>query len=161
MKAAALVGVLVLVTSLSANAQVEQLYGTWRLVSYTRNVVGTGESVDIFGKAPHGFLTYGRDGRMSAIIVGENRPKPSDLAKLTDQERAELFKTVIAYAGTFKIEGSRATHNVDISWNENWTGTAQVRNFRLEGRRLIISTDPQIGVDGRQVTSVLTWEKAQ
>lgn len=161
MKAAALVGVLVLATSLSANAQVEQLYGTWRLLSYSRNVVGTGESVDIFGKAPHGFLTYGRDGRMSAIIVGENRPKPSDLAKLTDQERAELFKTVIAYAGTFKVDGSRVTHNVDISWNENWTGTAQVRNFRLEGRRLIISTDPQIGVDGRQVTSVLTWEKPQ
>jgi len=161
MKAAALVGVLVLATSLGANAQVEQLYGTWRLLSYTRTVVGTGESVDIFGKAPHGFLTYGGDGRMSAIIVGENRPKPSDLAKLTDQERAELFKTVIAYAGTFKVDGSRVTHNVNISWNENWTGTVQVRNFRLEGRRLIISTDQQIGVDGRQVTSVLTWEKAQ
>lgn len=111
----------------------------------------------MFGKAPHGFLSYGRDGRMSAIIVGENRPKPMDLAKLTDQERAELFKTVIAYAGTFKVEGSRVVHNVDISWNENWTGTAQVRNFRIEGRRLTIRGE-QIGPDGRQIIAVLTWE---
>ncbi|HSB71047.1 MAG TPA: lipocalin-like domain-containing protein [Candidatus Methylomirabilis sp.] len=162
MKAATLVGVLVLAMSFSANAQVsEELYGTWRLVSFTWQVVGTGESSDLFGKAPYGFLNYGRDGRMFAIIVKENRPKPADLAKITDQERAELFRTVIAYGGTFKVDGSRVVHNVDISWNENWTGTAQVRNFRIEGRRLIISVDPQVGTEGKLITAVLTWEKLQ
>jgi Lipocalin-like domain len=95
---------------------------------------------------------------MSAIIVGDNRPKPMDLTKLTDQERAELFKTMVAYAGTFTVEGDRVVHNVDISWNENWTGTAQARHFRVEGRRLIIRGD-QIGLDGRHVIAVLTWEK--
>ncbi len=84
MKAAALVGILVIATSFSANAQVgEELYGTWRLVSFTWQVVGTGKSSDLFGKAPHGFINYGRDGRMFAIIVSENRPKPTDLAKMT------------------------------------------------------------------------------
>ncbi len=162
MKAATLVGILILATSLTADAQVsEELYGAWRLVSWTRQVVGTGESADLFGKAPHGFLNYGRDGRMFAIIVKENRPRPTDLAKVTDQERAELFKTMVAYGGTFKVDGGRVVHNVDISWNESWTGTAQVRNFRIEGRRLIISIDPYIGLDGRQITSVLTWEKPQ
>jgi Lipocalin-like domain len=145
-------------SSVGASAQVEQLYGTWRLVSNIREVVGTGERANIFGEAPHGFLTYGRDGRMSAIIVGENRPKPMDLAKLTDQERAELFRTMVAYAGTFTAEGDRVVHNVDISWNENWTGTVQARTFRIEGRRLIIRGE-QIGVDGRQIIAVLTWEK--
>jgi hypothetical protein len=140
------------------HAHVEQLYGTWRLLSNVREVVGTGERANIFGEAPHGLLTYGRDGRMSAIIVGDNRPKPTDLAKLTDQERAELFKTMVAYAGTFTVEGDRVVHHVDISWNENWTGTAQVRHFRIEGRRLVIRGE-QIGVDGRQIIAVLTWEK--
>jgi len=115
----------------------------------------------LFGKAPHGFLHYGRDGRMYGIIVKENRPKPTDLAKMTDQERAELFKTMLAYGGTFKVDGGWVVHNVGISWNENWTGTDQVRNFRIEGRRLIISVDPQTGSDGRQITAVLTWEKVQ
>ncbi|SRR6266571_1577430 len=161
MKIAALVGAIFLATSVNAIAQVEQLYGTWRLLSWTRQVVGTGESANIFGKAPQGFLSYGRDGRMSAIIVRENRSKPTDLAKLTEKEQAELFKTMVAYAGTFKVDGSRVVHNVDVSWNENFTGTAQVRNFRIDGRRLTISVDPQVGVDGQKVTAVLTWEKVE
>ena len=143
----------------SVDGQVESLYGTWRLVSIMREVVATGERVDIFGKAPQGFLTYGRDGRMFAIVVGDNRPRPPDLAKLTDQERAELFKTMVAYAGTFKVEGTQVLHNVEISWNENWTGSVQVRRFRFEGPRLIIADGPQIGLDGREVIAVLTWEK--
>lgn len=162
MKVAMLVGILAIATSFSAKAQVgEDLYGTWRLLSWTRQVAGTGESADLFGKAPHGFINYGRDGRMFAIIARENRTKPADLAKLTDQERAELFKTFVAYAGTFKINGGRVVHNVDISWNENWTGTAQVRNFKIDGKRLTISIDPYVGADGARVTSVLTWEKVQ
>jgi hypothetical protein len=142
------------------NAQVEQIYGTWRLVSWTREVVGTGERSEIFGKAPSGFLAYGRDGRMSAMIVRENRPQPLDHTKLTDQEQVELFKSMIAYAGTFTVEGSRVAHHVDISWNENWTGTVQVRNFRIDGRTLTIRTDPAVNpIDGQQDTSVLRWEK--
>jgi hypothetical protein len=61
-------------------------------------------------------------------------------------------------AGTFTVEGDRVVHNVDISWNENWTGTAQARHFRIEGRRLIIRSE-QIGVDGREIIADLTWEK--
>lgn len=162
MKATTIAGILILAATFSVNALAnEELYGTWRLLSFTRQVVETGESADIFGKAPYGYINYGRDGRMFAIIVRENRPKPTDLAKITDAERAELFKTMLAYGGTFKVDGSRVVHNVDISWNENWTGTAQVRNFRIEGRRLVISVDPQIGGDGRRITAVLTWEKVQ
>ena len=44
---------------------------------------------------------------MYAIIVRDNRPKPADLTKITDQERADLFKTMLAYAGAFKIDGNR------------------------------------------------------
>ncbi len=51
------------------------------------------------------------------------------------------------------------THHVDISWNQSWTGTAQVRNFQVEGRKLTITVDPQVGFDGRRSTAVLTWEK--
>jgi hypothetical protein len=53
--------------------------------------------------------------------------------KVTNEERVELFKTAIAYAITFKFDGKTVTHYFDISWNETWTGSAQVRNVRLEG----------------------------
>jgi hypothetical protein len=157
------IGLLVVLTSISVWAAGEEdLYGTWRLVSFTSEVLATGEKTDLFGKAPRGFIHYSRDGRMYAILVKAERPKPTDLAKMTDEERVELFKTVIAYGGTFTFDGKTATHNVDISWNENWTGSAQARNVRLEGGKLYISTNPQPrAMDGKVHVGVLTWEKVK
>lgn len=158
-----LIGALVLLTSSVASpVGSEELYGTWRLVSFTSQDVATGVKTDTFGKAPRGFLSYGRDGRMSALLVKGERPKPTDLAKVTNEERVELFKTMIAYAGTFSVEGNIVTHHVDISWNENWTGTSQVRNIKLVGRKLYITTNSQPSVrDGKPVIGVLEWEKVR
>jgi hypothetical protein len=140
----------------------EQLYGTWRLVSDVRQDVETGAKTDNFGKHPQGFLSYSRDGRMSAIEVAEQRPKPTDLAKLGDADRAALFRTLLAYAGTFSFDGRVVTHHVDISWNNNWTGTDQVRNVRLEGRMLYITTNVQpSAIDGKPSIGILTWEKIE
>jgi hypothetical protein len=138
----------------------EDLYGTWRLVSDVRQDVETGAKTDNFGKHPQGFLSYARDGRMSAIEVAELRPKPMDLSKLADTDRAMLFKTMLAYAGTFSFDGKVVTHHVDVSWNNNWTGTDQVRNVRLEGNRLYITTNVQPStIDGKPTIGILTWEK--
>jgi hypothetical protein len=161
-KIARLVGLLLIATSSTTSAQSnDKLYGTWQLVSFTAQVVATGESVGTFGKAPQGYLSYGRDGRMLVMMVKESRPRPSDISKMTDAERLELFNSMVAYGGTFKVDGSRITHNVDISWNENWTGTMQVRRFQIEGHRLILTQDPQVGADGRRTAAVLTWERVQ
>jgi hypothetical protein len=160
-----LVGIVLLVvlTSISAWAAGEEdLYGTWRLLSFTNEILATGEKTDSFGKAPRGFLHYSRDGRMAAILVKAERIKPTDLTKMTNEERVELFKTLIACGGTFTIDGKTVNHHVDISWNENWTGTAQVRNVRLEGDKLYISTNPlPRPEDGKPCIGVLTWEKVK
>ena len=155
------IGLFVALTTMIAwGVGIEDLYGTWRLVSYTQEILATGEKTDIFGKAPRGFLHYSRDGRMSVILVKAERLKPTDLSKMTDEERVELFKTVVAYGGTFTSDGKTVTHHVDISWNENWTDTAQVRNVRIEGDKLYISTNPMPRPeDGKPIIAVLTWEK--
>lgn len=142
-----------------AVASVEELYGTWRLVSWTRHLLETGKTVEAFGKAPCGFLSYSRDGRVFFIMTKQDRRKPADLTKLTDAERAELYNTMVAYAGTFTFDGKVATCNVDASWNEVWTGSAQVRNVMFEGDRLVWRTNPQPGIDGKQVVGVFVWEK--
>ena len=161
MKLAALVAVPLFAVSLHASAQVDHLYGTWRLLTWTGDLLDTGQKEDVFGKSPNGYISFGRDGRMMAIMVREGRAKPADLAKLTDPERAELFKGLLAYGGTYTVEGNRFVTNVDISSNENWTGTRQTRNYRIDGKKLVISLDPQVGFDGKRVTSVLTWEKVE
>jgi len=61
---------------------------------------------------------------------------------------------------TFSFDGQIVTHHVDISWNENWTGTNQIRHVRLEGRRLYITTNPQPSpIDGKMTIGTLTWER--
>jgi len=139
----------------------DEMYGTWRLLSFVRRDVDTGEEEDPYGKAPVGFLSLGRDGRMLALIVRDKRPKPADLTKITTQEQLELFKSMVAYGGSFKLDGNRFITDVDISWNENWTGSRQPRNFKIEGDRLIISVDPQLGPNGKRVTALATWQRVR
>ena len=158
MNAAIVTGALLLLTSSGAGD--EKLWGTWRLVSFTRRLAESGETTDVFGKGPQGFISYGRDGRMLVLIVRSGRPKPTDMAKVNDEERAELFKTMIAYGGTYTFDGTSVTHHIDISANENWTGTDQIRNVKFDGRRLVLTTNPQpSSYDGKVGVGVLTWER--
>ena len=143
-----------------AQAGREALHGTWRLVSFTQTILATGETIDVFGKSPQGFISYGYDGRMMVLMVKDGRPRPSDLAKITDQERAELFRTMVAYAGTYDVEGDTVRHKLDVSWNQIFTGTNQVRNIELDGCKFIMSTNPQPrSQDGQMAVSVMTWER--
>jgi Lipocalin-like domain len=79
---------------------------------------------------------------------------------MTDQERADLFKTTIAYGGTYTYDGKTVTHHLDIYWNEIWTGTDLVREVKFEGKRLTLITIPgPASQDGKIGISVLTWER--
>lgn len=149
-----------LLLSAGPSASAEKLWGTWRLVSFTRTYTESGQTADALGKDPQGLITYGRDGRMSVLIVKSGRPKVADVAAIDDATRIELFKTLVAYAGTYTFDGKAVTHHIELSSNETWTGTHQVRNVKLEGRKLVLTTNPQTNAtDGKMTVSVLTWER--
>ena len=147
-------------SAIQAGAGDKQLYGTWRLVSYTRTVLATGETTKFFGNSPYGFINYGQDGRMLLLVVSDNRPKVPDLTEMTDQLRLELFKTMFAYGGTYTYNGKTVTHHVEISSDEQRTGTDQVREVKFEGNRVILSTPPYQW-RGEQSFNRLTWERIE
>ena len=137
----------------------DRLIGTWKLVSVTAKDVATGEQSEIFGPDPDGYINYGPDGRMIVINARSDRKKPTGAAP-TREEAADLFQGVLAYAGTYTVEGDTVTHHVDISWNESWTGTDQVRHARFDGERVHLSTKPTPDpVNGRMSVRTMTWEK--
>src|SRR3979411_2317671 len=103
------------VASPAAAADVSIL-GTWRLVSEQRTIVETGEVIP--GTGARGYITYGNDGRIMVLIVRQPRPRPDGAEKITDQQRIELFRTITAYAGTYKFNGTAIEHNIEISMNE-------------------------------------------
>jgi hypothetical protein len=151
-----------MVSILSASAALADenpLLGTWKLKSYVREVAATGERYNERGEYPRGYLGYSADGRMYAIITWDNRAAPHDVVA-TDEERIRLFGTLVSYAGTYTFDAEKVIHHIDISWNQNWTGTDQVRFYKLEGSTLTItSAVAKNFTDGREGRSILVWEK--
>ena len=143
-----------------ATADDNSIVGTWRVQSFVREVVATGERQNEFGEKPTGYIIYQPDGRMFFVLVGDNRAKPTGTPP-TDEEKARLFGTLMAYSGTYVVEGDKATHKIDLSWNQTWTGGDQVRFFKVDGTTLTITTainkSPR---DGREGRAVLVFTKS-
>ena len=72
----------------SALAAENPILGTWKLQSLVYEVSATGQRSSPFGDHPDGYLSYSGDGRMYAIGVVEDRPKPRALVP-TDEEKVE------------------------------------------------------------------------
>ena len=140
----------------------EDLVGTYRLVSDTRKVLDTGEVFDTFGKHPAGYIMYGKEGRMLVLVLKDDRPRPTSIEKATPEQQAALFRSMLAYGGTYKFDGTRIEHHIDISWNELWTGTTVIRDVRKEGDKIIYTTHPApLSGDGKMSVTTLIWEKVK
>jgi len=135
-----------------------ELAGTYQLVSSSTKHLDTDEAVPDEGAK--GFIMYGADGRMLVLITYGDRPRAESSAKLTDEQRAGLFRTMLAYGGSYEFDGKTVTHHVDICGDEIRCGTTLVRDVTVDGDRLIYTTRPQPGpYDGRMIVITLVWQK--
>src|SRR5262249_54102467 len=132
----------------------DSIIGTWKVQSFVREVTSTGERQNEFGEKPNGYIVYQPNGRMFFMLVSDNRATPTSTPP-TDPETARLFGTMVAYSGTYVVDGDKITHKVDLSWNQSWTGGDQIRFFKLDGTSLTITKainkNPGDGRDGRAV----------
>ena len=161
MKTAILGSVLLLSIPFAALAAESDLYGTWKLLSLSRKVIDTGEMRQPRGKAPNGYVSFTPDGRVTGVIASEKRPKPESVAKMTDQQRIELFNTVNAYAGTYKLDGNKLTYRYDLTHNEV-PERAAAREIKIEGRKLTMVNEPApSAMDGKMSQTSTVWEKVQ
>ena len=161
MKTAILGSVFLLAIPLAAPAAESDLYGTWKMVSQSQKLIDTGEIRAGRGKSPNGYLSFGQDGRLMGFILSEKRPKPESVAKMTDQQRIELFNTMNAFAGTYKLEGNKLTYFFEVTHNEV-PARASVREIKFEGRRITMVNEPGRAVaDGKMVQTTTVWEKVQ
>ena len=118
------------------------MLGTWRMLSWQRTVVATGEVSDAMGPDPVGYIAYHPDGRMTAMVFTRDRIRPATTAP-TAEEKIRLFDTMLAYTGTYTLEADRVVHHVDAAWNPAWQ-TDQVRPLTCDGETLVISGAPAI-----------------
>ena len=138
-------------------AHANPLLGTWKLKSYIETTEA-GETLTPYGEQPAGYLGYSADGRMYGIGTTDGRTGPSGIAA-TDEEQLMLHRTLFAYAGSYTVEGGKVIHHVDISWNQLWTGTDQVRFYSVTGDILVIRAHAKNPLNQKQSHFVVTWQK--
>ncbi|MEI9914705.1 MAG: lipocalin-like domain-containing protein [Methylovirgula sp.] len=133
------------------------LLGTWNLISYEVEVRATGQKIPVMGEHPTGYVAFLPEGRVFFIFTGEAR-KPAK----TDKERAELLDTLIAYSGTYDIQGDKWITSVQVAWNPEWVGTKQVRSFKVDHGKLQVLTPWRLmpnWADKGMTRSIITFER--
>ena len=134
------------------------ILGSWRMTSWVTRDVATGERQDALGQNPRGAVVYTPQ-RVTFLITKNNRARPEQ-APPSDEEKIALFDTMFAYSGTYTVELDRVVHHVDLSWNEAWSGTDQVRFCKVDERTLTYTSTPAKNpFDGREIVHEVTWER--
>ncbi|RWA75733.1 MAG: hypothetical protein EOQ28_08820 [Mesorhizobium sp.] len=138
------------------------LLGSWKMTSWMTRDVATGERREALGQDPQGIVIYMPE-RVIFFILKNNRKRPERLPP-SDQEKIALFESMFAYSGSYTVEPDRVVHHVDMSWNEAWSGTEQVRFCSVDEHTLSYTSPPsQNPFDGREIVHEVTYvrEKRQ
>lgn len=138
-----------------------QLVGVWKYKSLINKELTTGKVTYPFGeKPPAGNLIYTKGGHVAFVLVGDNRKNPAGV-NATDAERINLFNTMAAASGTYKVEGNTIIVTYGASWNQSWTGIAQKRHLEISGNELTATSDPVKNLDGQDIVFVATYERVE
>jgi hypothetical protein len=138
-----------------------RIAGTWKLLSMRRIDRSTGVQTDLWGACPVGLLTYTADGRMSAVITSASRSISADTASDAPiNEQAMLFRTSIAYAGSYSPTDSGMVHHVEVASDPALVGQDQIRFASLAGDTLVVTGPPlQTVSDPNPAVMQLVWER--
>jgi hypothetical protein len=136
-----------------------KIIGIWKLVAYEVEVQSTGQKEPVMGQNPTGYVIFTPEGRVMFVLTGEGRK-----AAKTIQDRAELLNSLVAYTGTYRVEGDKWITKVEVAWNPEWVGTEQVRSFTVDGDRPQVVTPwrvmPNWPEKGMQ-RSLVTFDRAK
>src|SRR5260221_14276748 len=123
----------------SAEDVASPIVGLWKLTGNTTKIVATGAMEKQAGEHPSGYQLFTKGGHMMYFQAAENRKPPAG-AVATDAERAAMFNTLVAYAGTYKLDGSK----VLIHFEANSVPGIPDRTYAMEisGNKLTLTADP-------------------
>jgi hypothetical protein len=159
--------VLVAALLLAAPMFAETLEGRWKLIS-AEDVRASGEVVrKPWGDHPVGSIVVhggGQDATCYLQIMSGDTPVFSSTQPVTDQMKAKLLSSYIAYTGpcTYNEADGTLSLKVQAAWQPNYVGTDQKRIFHFENGKLIFGTLPNtIRLGSEQLTRRLTLERVQ
>ena len=125
--------ILVLLIAIPSLGQ-QSLVGTYKLVSLV--VEADGKAYEPLGEAPHGYLMI-TPTRFMYFITAENRKFGTSV-----NEKAALLDTLIAYAGSYRVEGDKFLQFIEVSFTESEKGKTHATTYELSGNRLTLKFGP-------------------
>ena len=148
----------------------DKLVGSWKLVSASSTTRDGERNETPYGPNPVGFLTYGLDGRVTALISNGGR-KPLSVGGGQPEEQAEAFRTFLAYAGRYTLtedkdnDNNKVIHFVEISSIQNYVGKELVRTVKFHTDQTandqITLITPPTRINGKIQTVELIWQRLE
>ncbi|OLT12363.1 hypothetical protein BJF78_03830 [Pseudonocardia sp. CNS-139] len=122
----------------------DELIGVWRLCGYTELDEDGGTRPGPLGTEPEGLLLYEATGFMSVSMMAGGPPASPE--------------SFMGYAGRWRLAGDRrVVHLVAVSAHPQMVGTAQERDFHLDGDALTLTGAAVIS--DRPLVRVLRWRR--
>lgn len=145
----------------------EQLIGSWELVSYSHTTEDGSVGYPL-GEDATGYIMYTPDGYMSAQLMRAGRPQivsgdalSGDAHAGNQAEMSAAAAGYLAYAGPFEADEQTMTlrHHMTVSLFPNWLGHSQERTCQIDGDKLTLScTLP--GPGGKPLALRIEWSRA-
>ena len=104
-------------------------------------------------------IVYTKEGLVIVVSTPPDR-KPLAAKHINaagDAELTDAARGVVAYAGHYEVKGDKVYHHIDVSFFPNWVGSANVRNFKFDGKLLILTTQP----DEEGTVERIYWERME
>ena len=101
---------------------------------------------------------YTKEGTFCTMATGIDRKQGAGAP--TDEERVGLFKTMYAYCGTYRVDGSKLLAKADVAWTPNWTKEEHNGSWKVDGKVLTFETLPfKSQLDGVDVVAIVEYQK--
>ncbi len=150
-----------MVIAIMVQSEAPPLVGTWRLLSHEAQD-SKGQVQHPWGEHVTGQLIYDGKGNVSAHVLKSDRPAfaSNDPARGTDAEVRAAFEGHLSYFGTYTIDQAKQTviHHIRGASYPNWIGKDQIRYYKIDGNRLLLSTPPLV-LNHQSFEYVLIWER--
>ena len=160
---AAAAAALLLTLAQAAPAQdlATSVVGVWKMKNFESVEVESKKVLRPFGENPAAYYVFTKGGEFISATFSSDRKSPAS-ASPTDPERIELFKTMSATSGTYKVQEGKVAITYDGSWIQGWTGKTQICEVTVSGTTMTIRSPPQpSGSTGVMIVFTAVLEKVE
>ena len=117
----------------SALAQADKLIGVWKLTELQLPIPpGVDQPVPAMTNPQPSIVIFIKKHFSMTMITG-NEPRPVLSKDATKEELRKALASFASAAGTYEVEGSILTLNLNVSWAPNYTDKPAPQEFRFEG----------------------------